>query len=430
MKNILKITRIKYIFILFFIGCIANNANAWESPTINIIDPTANTVWNTGQNVTIRWTSNFPASANLKIFLYEGNRRVAKVASFIPNTGSYTYSVPNSLINSSLYRLQIFDVANPAASVTFSDFFTINSGSPTINIIDPTASTVWNTGQNVTIRWSSNFSASANLRIFLYEGNNQVATVANFIPNTGSYTYSVPNSLINSSLYRLQIFDIANPAASVAYSDFFTINSGSPTINIINPTANTVWYTGQNVTIRWTSNFSASANLKIFLYEGNRRVATVANFIPNTGSYTYSVPNSLANSSLYRLQIFDVANPAASVTFSDFFTISNSYGSRSSLPTHENVENSGQQNGIEHLYISPTPQLAGTISKVIIQSSENITAQMVISDMTGRIVDQKTIELTKGDNQIDTTPITEKGMYVLSIQTANTNKSLKLIVVE
>jgi len=410
-----------------------------NTPTINITNPTASTVWTTGQNHTIQWTSNIASNASLRIFLYRANPNggvtlAAPVANFIPNSGSYTYAVPNSLISGS-YRLQIYDIANNS-TLDYSDFFTINNSNPTINITNPTASTVWTTGQNHTIQWTSNIASNASLRIFLYRANPNggvtlAAPVANFIPNSGSYTYAVPNSLISGS-YRLQIYDIANNS-TLDYSDFFTINNSNPTINITNPTASTVWTTGQNHTIQWTSNIASNASLRIFLYRANSNggvtlAAPVANFIPNSGSYTYAVPNSLISGS-YRLQIYDIANNST-LDYSDFFTINNSStkSKRLASTSLENLEDLKEKGMIESILLAPNPQVQGVPSTLFIESNQATTGKVIVSDITGKVIYQKAIKLTEGSNQINTASIAEKGIYLVSIQTANSTKSLKLVV--
>ena len=440
MKNILKSSCINYLFILFFIGGILDNSHAQFSNNgarkfITVTNPTTSTTWIKGETVIIQWNTNVSANANVRILLYQGNTLVNSIVNITPNYGYYTYSVPTSLTNGSNYRVRVFDIANPSVG-DFSDFFTITTNTPTINITNPTASTVWTTGQNHTIQWTSNIASNASLRIFLYRANPNggvtlAAPVANFIPNSGSYTYAVPNSLISGS-YRLQIYDIANNS-TLDYSDFFTINNSNPTINITNPTASTVWTTGQNHTIQWTSNIASNASLRIFLYRANPNggvtlAAPVANFIPNSGSYTYAVPNSLISGS-YRLQIYDIANNST-LDYSDFFTINNSStkSKRLASTSLENLEDLKEKGMIESILLAPNPQVQGVPSTLFIESNQATTGKVIVSDITGKVIYQKAIKLTEGSNQINTASIAEKGIYLVSIQTANSTKSLKLVV--
>lgn len=299
----------------------------------------------------------------------------------------------------------------------------INDNNAQIAITTPTASTTWAKGQNQTIQWTSNLPAATNLRILLYRGNSLVASISNITPNDGSHTYFVPQSLPNAANYRIRILNIANPNIRT-FSDFFTISDNTPFINIATPTASMIWRKGQHQSIHWTSTLPASTNLRILLYRGSSPIAPISTITSNDGLYTYFVPQSLPNGTNYRVRIFDITNPSIN-DFSDFFVIMN--GNNNSRSFSLNNENSNEHK-IEHLSISPNPPLAGVAPKVLILSNEAIKTQMIISDITGRIVHQKTVQLIKGRNDIDIIPILEKGIYIISIQAANTNKSLKLVI--
>lgn len=421
MKSTLKFNCSNYLFIFFFIISINNNGEAQfgQRPFINITNPTASTVWVKGQTIDIEWDDNI--SSDVRILLYRGTTPITYISNGTPSDGSFSYTVPNSFVAANDYRIRIFNISGTNV-FDYSDFFTI-SNPPNITVTNPNTGTVWEKGTTQAIQWADNIPS--NVKILLFRGSNLEATLFNSTPSDGSAIYFVPFNLPSANNYRIRIVDVSNSNV-FGISNFFTITL-SPTITISNPTSNTVWTKGQNQTIQWTSNIAANANMRINLYEGGNLVSQIANFIPNTGSFTYSVPNTLNSSSVYRLQIYEIGN-SASATYSDFFTIDDNNTKRLTNPKPSHLENIKKTDLIQSLTLNPNPQLSGATSTITIGVNQTSSAILLISDLSGKMIGKQALHLTEGNNQVNLKPILEKGVYFVSIQTPSATKSLKLLI--
>ncbi len=121
------------------------------------------------------------------------------------------------------------------------------------------------------------------------------------------------------------------------------------------PERNAQWIKGETYTLKWESNFSTDEQLDLILYSGGLFLNTQF-YIPNTGSYDFTVPENLPGGAGYLFEISKVNNPGVScysypfqiidkpksrinsqTTYIDFRTVYKDYDSRSSF----SIENIG-----------------------------------------------------------------------------------------
>jgi len=91
------------------------------------------------------------------------------------------------------------------------------------------------------------------------------------------------------------------------------------TITVTNPTGLIAWETGTSHVINWNST-SGITNVKIDLYRNVILEATLSPSTLNNGSYSWTIPYGLVNSTLYQIKITDVSNSLI-YNFSDYFEI-------------------------------------------------------------------------------------------------------------
>lgn len=405
-----------------------NSSSSTGSIVIN--RPLTGDTWVVGQTVSIQWADNI--ATNVKIELYKGFSLDRTIATSTPSDGLFTYFVPINLANASNYRIKISSIADPSI-VDISDFFSINTPTETITITNPSASTTWIKGQTRTIQWNDNISS--NVRIELYKGSILQRTIATSTPSDGFHTYNIPTNLVPGTNYRVRIASVSNPSV-IRFSSFFTINSSpnSGAIIVDNPTTNTVWIKGQTRPIQWTDNITG--NVKIELYRENTRVATLFGSTPSDGLQSYVVSTFLTNSNRYRIRISDVNN-ASIFDFSDYFTITSfisipNYQRRNGVAPNT-TKDLDKANVLEptptlSILAIPNPQIIGTSSQLIIKSNDATPATIILSDITGKIIQEKSINLQKGNTALTLESPPMQGVYLVSIQTAKEHKSLKLVV--
>ncbi len=248
-------------------------------------------------------------------------------------------------------------------------FVSALSFAQTLTVTDPHSGDTWNKGNTYTIRWTKSGSMNANVKIRLMQGGRKVLAITDSTANDGSYSWTVPSSVANGSYYiRVKTIDNA------VYDDgeVFTISnaaSSSPKITVTDPHSGDTWNKGNTYTIRWTKSGSMNANVKIRLMQGGTKVLAITDSTANDGSYSWTVPSSVANGSYY-IRVKTIDN--AVYDDGEVFTISNASSSKSLTVTYPNGgERIAAPGNIEIRWSS-----AGSISNVKIigvGSTGNIT---------------------------------------------------------
>jgi hypothetical protein len=132
------------------------------TPFITVVSPNGGEVWQTGTNQTIQWTSSGISAVNVILYTQSGAAPASTIlASNIPNTGSYSWSIPVSLIGRlNDYRILVQGISSSGA--LFPDnsdaSFTINSvipPAPTIAVTSPTVTSIWTPGTTQNITWNT-----------------------------------------------------------------------------------------------------------------------------------------------------------------------------------------------------------------------------------------------------------------------------------
>jgi len=279
--------------------------------SLTIISPGSSSSWETGTTHYINWTS-IGTIANIKIELFKEDIFELEIVASTPNNGSYLWTIPKGLNDSTLYRINITDVVNPATEDVSEELEIFN---PSLTTTIPDSDTAWETGTSQHITWTSRGSIS-NVKIELYkEGVFELEIVAN-TSNDGYYLWTIPTGLIDSNLYQINITDVANPITGDVSDDFEIFN---PTLTITTPDSNTAWETGSSQYITWTSR-GTILYVKIELYKGGVFELEIVAIIPNDGSYNWDIPTDLEDVIDYQIKISDFSNLATSED-SDYFAI-------------------------------------------------------------------------------------------------------------
>jgi hypothetical protein len=96
---------------------------------------------------------------------------------------------------------------------------------------------------------------------------------------------------------------------------------GDANIIISSPKGGDVCYANQNYEIRWsTEGISKLANVKIELYRGVKYTYTITSLTRNDGSYTWTIPSTIADGTNYRIKI-TAMNLKQTYNYSEYFTI-------------------------------------------------------------------------------------------------------------
>jgi len=81
-----------------------------------------------------------------------------------------------------------------------------------------------------------------------------------------------------------------------------------PTITLSSPNVGESWQLGETKNISWSSGGSPGSHVKIDLYKGGTLDRTLTNSTSNDGSYSFSIPESLALGADYQIEVTSTTN--------------------------------------------------------------------------------------------------------------------------
>ncbi len=187
-----------------------------------------------------------------------------------------------------------------------------SAGAGTITVITPNGDQTWTQGSSQTITWTQTGLAGTDVRILLMKGYgfNVAETIANPVPATsGSYTWTVPNTLLTGTDYWVKIVSLSYPEVQ---GDMWTGWITIPwTLSVVTPDGDQTWLVGYPYTVTWTQTGLYGTDVQILLMKGyGYNIAeTIADPIAATsGSYTWIVPESVSEGTDYWVKIVSLYN--------------------------------------------------------------------------------------------------------------------------
>lgn len=271
--------------------------------------------WALGDKEKFKWTGpNVPdADEMADVYLRNGNGPWLHVEE-VKNKGTLVYNVDPALAPSAAYTaaVQSQDVGTAYA---ISDPFTIYDPANTFVFTRPLPAEAVARGQDQTFTWTTPAGSAGDVRLRLYRGVTQVFTVV--IPNTGSYTYSVPASQTLGAHY----FTIQDVGDALYYgeSELFTIAR----FQVDAPVAGVVWTAGETRTVAWSgSGPNPNGTLKVLLKRKGFPNTTLANNVPySDGEVTVMVPAVTPSDDYFLTLVYEHVSPTPFTLNSLDFTV-------------------------------------------------------------------------------------------------------------
>jgi hypothetical protein len=374
--------------------------------TITIVSPNGGETWTAGTPNTINWTSD--VLGNVRITLLKNGALYTNIASSVSNTGSFVWNIPAGLAASADYTIRISKSTNAQIFDNSDATFSIISGGGTyLTLTAPNGGESFAAGTSTTITWNSDVTGK--LRIVLLKNNVQVAVVAGFLPNTGSYTWNIPAYLLNGNDYSLRISCCANNTLIDESDAFFSITGGSGnTLTVTSPNGGEIWSIGDTATISWTSD--VTTKLRILLMKGGVQVKILGGCLSNTGTFSWIISGTTIPGGDYTVKIMSCNYINITDESDATFTIIG--------PAPKSAIVSGAQD----LQFSVYPNPANGVINI---SSEKEISHISISNNTGQSVLEEDLLSTQAQLNIDNlTP----GIYFLKIQGEGYVNTKRLIV--
>jgi hypothetical protein len=175
-----------------------------------------------------------------------------------------------------------------------------------VTVTSPAAGATWVKGQGYAIAWTKTGDMPNTVRISLRDktGATEVKLIADNQPNSGSYSWTVPQDVPDGE-YVIRV-KVKNAAVSDD-SGVFSIASSAPpaaSITVTKPASGDSWNRSASHLITWTKTGSMPNLVKISLMDQNSVavVREIADNQPNSGSYSWTIPADIAFGS-YRVRV-------------------------------------------------------------------------------------------------------------------------------
>jgi C1A family cysteine protease/DUF971 family protein len=188
-----------------------------------------------------------------------------------------------------------------SARVACEATYLVYSQIPGITVTAPATGSSWEVGTSQAITWNVSGTLDANVKIELYKGGSKALDIATATENDGSYSWALPTSLTAGTDYLVRV-----TTADSAYSDdsdLFAITITVPAITVTSPAAGANWGVGTTQAIAWTKAGALDGYVKIELYKGGVKTLDLATSTENDGSYSWTLPTSLAAGSDYIVRV-------------------------------------------------------------------------------------------------------------------------------
>lgn len=201
-----------------------------QPPTVTVVAPNGGESWQAGTTQTISWTASDDVGVSSVVLSYSTSGAGGPFATIatVPNTGSFSWTVPNSPTTNAFVQVVASDAAGNSGSDLSNAAFTITSPPPvtkvTVTGINPSSMTA-GSSISVTITGTS-FQTGAS--VTFVNGQNPAPTASNMTVSadgtTITATVSVSKRARNSS-WNVQVTN-PNGTTGVSSSKIFTVTGG------------------------------------------------------------------------------------------------------------------------------------------------------------------------------------------------------------
>jgi hypothetical protein len=332
----------------------AGRVNAWKAvggtdtgaASVQVVSPVGGESWTSGEVRTINWTAADDvgvARVDLSYSVDGGNSWISIVQG-LKDDGVCSWTVPDTASTSALVKVEVYDAAGNKGVATSAGYFTIvrSATVPQDTTMPSVMLTSLTGGQTVTGADSANITWNASdnvgvVRVDLYysiDSRNYAWTqIAQGLPNTGFYHWSIPYTYSSTSKVKVVAYDAAGNSNTSMSRTVFNIvrgatpasDSTAPSVTLSYPNGGELWRVGETKTIGWQASDNRAVT-RVNLYysvDGGSTWNILATGLPNLSPYSLVVPAvpSRVTNALVKVEAYDAANNKGSAVSSGYFTI-------------------------------------------------------------------------------------------------------------
>ncbi len=237
------------------------------------------------------------------------------------------------------------DFALVASNLVDTDFVSVD-------LTRPQGGDVWEIGTLEDIEWTTEEGEYPIDSIDLWystDGGDTWTTIASNIPDTGSHTWTVPEVTSLDCQIRILLRDEEGNINEDVSGDFAIL--GDPVqVDLTRPEGGEVWTAGEFEPIEWTTDEGDNNIIDVDLHYSTDAGDTwyeIATGIPDTGSYSWEIPNVAGDKCLVRVSVNDDLGLAHRDESDGYFEI---VGIAPAPPTNLQVEHAGTS-GLQDIFI-------------------------------------------------------------------------------
>ena len=282
-----------------------------------------------GTTTTISWLHNLPPSDTVRIELTrDGGATYEQLAAAAPisvptNTtaGTFSWTVTGPATTTARWRVTP-NAFQPVPLGNTSQNFAITT-TPTLTIYSPSAGATYYTN-SVSASWTSNAGNVGTVSVELSrDGGATFETIVASMPNTGSFSGSVPGPSADDARLRVTL-TISGFEPVTAVSNSFKLFH--PEVAITSPAAGSTLFVGTPLGITWSSNVPANWSARVELSRNGGNTWEFLTSVPNTGSFNWVVTGAVTSAAQIRVTLtgggsasatsgtFAIATPSLTVT--------------------------------------------------------------------------------------------------------------------
>ncbi|OIO22971.1 MAG: hypothetical protein AUJ54_02580 [Ignavibacteria bacterium CG1_02_37_35] len=289
---------------------IANTSGQFSFLALTVTSPNGGEVWQTGATKNITWSAS-PTIANIKIeySTNSGQNWFTVSSSVNASLGTFAWAIDTSIYSNQM-SVRISDVSNSAIKDSSNSTFSVAK----LRLLTPIAADYLQGGNTRQITWESSYLANVKLEYSTNNGGSYTDIIASTPAIALTYNWTIPNN-VSSANTKIRISSAPDPTISDS-SQPFKITY----VRVISPNGSENWLAGTSKAITWTAG-SDIANVLIQFSPNNGTSWDSITTVTNTGSYTWTVPNSVTTNG--RIRITNTANTSLKDSSDNVFTISN-----------------------------------------------------------------------------------------------------------
>ncbi|MBU1086222.1 MAG: GPI anchored serine-threonine rich family protein [Candidatus Omnitrophica bacterium] len=274
-----------------------------------LVTPNGGETWVVNSSETISWTSSGTVpNIRLDYSANAGSSWIV-ISLSIANTGSYVWTVPDAISDQCMIK-----VANAADTSAYDESNNNFKICGDLILTVPNGGETWAVGAVKVITWNRVGSIANVLVEYSDNGGTNFVPIIASTPNTGSYAWTVPDSITTQALVR--ITNLSDLTVTDTSSAVFKIQ-GSFTIT--SPNGGEAWMVASNQNINWTWNGTLPFVKLEYSSNSGSTYNLIADNVPNVGTYSWSIPDAVAGTC--RIRVSDTNDSQANDTSNGDFRI-------------------------------------------------------------------------------------------------------------